>query len=189
MKRADALSAVLNQLPPAGAALFATGVISREAQACADRSANLYLMGSMGLISSVGLGLAMAQPNRMVVVVDGDGSLLMELASMCMVAHLSPHNYLHIVIDNEAYESTGGQETLSRAWLLSDTAQQIGYKHIVRALTAEQLGQAVRDFVVEPRGPGLVHAKTESRPETPFPPRIVLAPDALTERFRKAILK
>ena len=68
------------------------------------------MLGSMGMASSIGLGLALAQKKR-VYVIDGDGSLLMNLGSLATIAHHAPHNYCLIVIDNKCYSSTGSQPT------------------------------------------------------------------------------
>lgn len=79
--------------------------------AAQDRRANFYTWGSMGLASSVGLGLALAQPTRRVFVVDGDGSLLMNLGSLATIGWARPPNLIVVVLDNERYETTGGQDT------------------------------------------------------------------------------
>ena len=79
------------------------GLASRELYEIDDRSKNFYMMGSMGLASSIGLGLALAKPNRHVVVIDGDGSLLMNMGSMATVFGQNPDNLTWIVIDNGAY--------------------------------------------------------------------------------------
>src|SRR5678816_3116813 len=81
--------------------LFATG----------DRDTYFYTWGSMGLASSIGLGLAMAKPDRRVVVLDGDGSLLMNLGSLATIGWVKPANLVVVVIDNRLYGTTGGQET------------------------------------------------------------------------------
>ena len=189
MERAEALEVILANWPEGAPALFATGVISRAAQHVSDRAANLYVMGSMGLVSSVGLGVALARPGQPVMAVEGDGGLLMELGTLPLAAHLAPANYLHVILDNGAYESTGGQATISRDWTLSDAADRCGYRQVARASSPGELAQAVRGFVAEPAGPSLVHVKTVSRPAAPFPPRIFLSPEQLTERFRGAVLK
>jgi len=80
------------------------------AKAC-DRPQNYYGRGSMGMISSIGLGLALAQRPRKVIILDGDGSLLMNLGSLTTIASKAPNNLIHVVWDNEQYELTGGQTT------------------------------------------------------------------------------
>jgi thiamine pyrophosphate-dependent acetolactate synthase large subunit-like protein len=79
--------------------------------AAGDRPANFYTWGSMGLASSIGLGLALARPELRVFVVDGDGSLLMNLGSLATIGWTRPPNLVVIVWDNELYGTTGGQET------------------------------------------------------------------------------
>jgi phosphonopyruvate decarboxylase len=78
--------------------------------AAGDRPQNFYTWGSMGLASSIGLGLALAQDLR-VFVLDGDGSLLMNLGSLATIGLLQPANLVLVVMDNEEYATTGGQPT------------------------------------------------------------------------------
>jgi thiamine pyrophosphate-dependent acetolactate synthase large subunit-like protein len=82
--------------------------------AAGDRPQNFYTWGSMGLASSVGLGLAVARPDVRVFVLDGDGSLLMNLGSLATIGLLRPSNLVLIVMDNEEYATTGGQPTPTR---------------------------------------------------------------------------
>jgi thiamine pyrophosphate-dependent acetolactate synthase large subunit-like protein len=76
-----------------------------------DRTQNFYTWGSMGLASSIGLGLALARPDVRVFVLDGDGSLLMNLGSLATIGLLRPANLVVVVMDNEEYATTGGQQT------------------------------------------------------------------------------
>ena len=76
-----------------------------------DRPQNFYTWGSMGLASSIGLGLALARPDVRVFVLDGDGSLLMNLGSLATIGLLRPPNLVVVVMDNEEYATTGGQQT------------------------------------------------------------------------------
>src|SRR6266850_4420736 len=79
--------------------------------AAGDRPQNFYTWGSMGLASSIGLGLALARPELRVFVLDGDGSLLMNLGSLATIGFLRPANLVLVVMDNETYATTGGQPT------------------------------------------------------------------------------
>ena len=88
------------------------GFPSRELFSLSDKPSHFYMLGYMGMASSIGLGLALSQKKR-VYVIDGDGSLLMNLGSLATVAHQAPHNYCLIVIDNQCYSSTGNQPTCS----------------------------------------------------------------------------
>src|SRR6266545_1336687 len=113
--------------PPAMTRLDATRVVVERARDAAivaslghpaydlftagDRPRNFYTWGSMGLASSIGLGLALARPDVRVFVLDGDGSLLMNLGSLATIGLLRPSNLIVIVMDNEEYATTGGQAT------------------------------------------------------------------------------
>src|SRR3954453_12196681 len=80
-----------------------------------DRPQNFYTWGSMGIASSIGLGLALARPELRVFVLDGDGSLLMNLGSLATIGLLQPANLVVVVMDNEEYAPTGGQATPTAA--------------------------------------------------------------------------
>lgn len=76
-----------------------------------DRERNFYTWGAMGLASSIGLGLALSSPGSKVIVLDGDGSVLMNLGTLATIGRYQPQNLIHIIWDNAKYEATGGQET------------------------------------------------------------------------------
>src|SRR5262249_35332695 len=76
-----------------------------------DRPQNFYMWNSMGMASSMGLGLAMVRPQQKVIVLDGDGTLLMNLSSLTTAAARAPHNLIHVIWDNRQFELTGGQPT------------------------------------------------------------------------------
>ena len=108
-----------------------TGMISRELFVARDRPENFYMCGSMGCALSIGLGLALARPDRKVVVLDGDGAALMSLGSLALARHLRLPNLQHVILDNGAYASTGDQPTCSAAVDFS----QIGFN--VRVIRVE----------------------------------------------------
>ena len=110
MNRSQALKIILPNLEESDLCIFTTGFISRRAFAIKDRKANFYMIGSMGLVSSLGLGIAL-NTNKKVIIFDGDGSLLMDMGTMAMIANYKPENLFHIALDNEVYNSTGGQPT------------------------------------------------------------------------------
>lgn len=105
------------------------GFPSRELYEIDDRSQNFYMIGSMGLASSIGLGLALAKPNKNIVVIDGDGSLLMNMGSLVTVFANNPSNLTWIVIDNGAYGSTGNQDTYAQLLDLVEVARGVGFKN------------------------------------------------------------
>lgn len=137
--RAAALQAIQRAIGPQDIVVATTGYTARELYACEDRANQLYVVGSMGCASSVALGLALARPDRRVVVVDGDGAMLMRLGALPILAYVRPANLVHILLDNEAYESTGGQATVSHAVDLARVAEACGYENVVRITTAEEL--------------------------------------------------
>jgi sulfopyruvate decarboxylase subunit beta len=87
------------------------GAVAAELQSLGHRANTFYLQHAMGLASSTGLGLALCVPNRKVVVLDGDGSLLMNLGSLTTLARYRPANLIHVVFDNESLLSVGGFPT------------------------------------------------------------------------------
>ena len=105
------------------------GFPSRELYEINDRPENFYMIGSMGLASSIGFGLALAKPYEDIVVIDGDGSLLMNMGSLVTVFANNPSNLTWIVIDNGAYGSTGNQDTYAQDVDLVDIARGVGFKN------------------------------------------------------------
>jgi thiamine pyrophosphate-dependent acetolactate synthase large subunit-like protein len=145
-----------------------------------DRPQNLYTWGSMGMASSIGLGLALARPDTRVFVLDGDGSLLMNLGSLATIGLLQPANLCLVVMDNEAYATTGGQQT--------PTAHGADLEATARAMrldAATVTGDAdLRRVLLDARGPFVVVAKvTESAPTAKPPLDCVF----IKQRFMTAI--
>ena len=110
MTRLDALSAIYPTLSDA-AVVTIMGAVAAELQSLGHRPNFFYLQHAMGLASSLGLGVALAQPERQVIVLDGDGSLLMNLGGLTTLARYRPPNLLHVVFDNESLLSVGGFPT------------------------------------------------------------------------------
>ncbi len=187
MTAPEAVAVLVRGLSPEDLALFTTGFISRDAQAAGDRPGHFYMIGSMGLASAVGLGLALAAPARRVVVVDGDGSLLMSLGTMAVIAHELPPNLLHIVIDNRAYASTGDQPSVSATVDLGRLAAAAGYPTVRAARTPTELAAALSE-TASARGPLFLHITVEAgRGPVPIPPRVALSPVEIAGRFRRAV--
>jgi len=105
----------------------ANGYISRDLFECCDKESNFYMIGSMGLCSSIGLGLAIKNPKKRIFVFDGDGNILMNLGSLATIGAINPKNLIHIVFDNSAHESTGGQPTHSRNIKIDFLAKAANY--------------------------------------------------------------
>jgi sulfopyruvate decarboxylase subunit beta len=107
VKRFDCLKILAGMLSPGALVVANVGPISREWNALRPSDANL-LQVNLGLCAAVGMGLAVSLPHRRVVILDGDGNLLLNLASLADMANQEVKNVVHIVLDNEAYEGGGG---------------------------------------------------------------------------------
>lgn len=163
----------------------ANGFISRDAFNADDRPKNFYMLGSMGQASSIGLGFAIVRPDEKVVIFDGDGSLLMNLGILTMIAHLKPKNLVHVVFDNECYDSTGGQPTVSSAVDLAETAKGCGISNVYRVNPEEDLGGIFRDCLKK-EGPIFLLIKV-GRDPSKGAPRVNIPPREIAARFRAAI--
>ena len=113
--------------------------------AAGDRPQNFYTWGSMGLASSIGLGLALARPDARVFVLDGDGALLMNLGSLATIGLLRPANLIVVVMDNEEYATTGGQPTpTAHGADLAAAAKAMGIAASVTVRNEEELRNVAR---------------------------------------------
>ena len=110
-----------------GPIVSANGHISRNLYEIKDLDSNFYMIGSMGLASSIGLGIALKNSKKTVFVLDGDGNILMNLGSLITVGSLKPTNFVHFILDNQIHESTGGQPTHSKRVSLEKIAKAAGY--------------------------------------------------------------
>ncbi|SDF58437.1 phosphonopyruvate decarboxylase [Limimonas halophila] len=152
--RAETLRAVAETLPPEAAVVATTGKIARECYALADRPRNFYVTGGMGSAAAIGLGIARAQPARPVVVLDGDGAALMRLGTLATVGAQAPARLTHVLLDNGAHDSTGGQRTANPGVDFAAVARACGYAATAACDTRDGLAEALR----APDGPALVHA-------------------------------
>jgi sulfopyruvate decarboxylase subunit beta len=121
------------------------GAVAAELYSIGHRRNFFYLQHAMGLASSMGLGLALARPDKRVVVFDGDGSLLMNLGTLSTLAWYAPNNMIHVVFDNQSLLSVGGFPTATSAVSdLAGIAQKSGIKHAVTARTVDEFATAWR---------------------------------------------
>jgi len=143
MLRADALGAIYPELAER-IVVTIMGAVAAELYTLGHRPGFFYLEHAMGLASSLGLGIALALPRHKVVVIDGDGSLLMNLGALSTLARYRPGNLLHIVFDNESLLSVGGFPTATATGTdLAGVARACGIPRVDEADTPEQLQQAV----------------------------------------------
>lgn len=183
--RYKAIEKILAHVQPSDLVLSTTGMISREVFSTADRPGNFYMIGSMGLLSSFGLGLAMMAPEQRVFVVEGDGSALMSLGTLPLIASESPTNLVHLILDNESYESTGGQPTISSKVDLDEVAKSCGYNHVLRVDDIEGLEGALAGIGDKP-GPHLVLVKAGIAPVEGIP-RVTIPPAEIRDRFKSSV--
>ncbi|MEK7269235.1 MAG: thiamine pyrophosphate-dependent enzyme [Nitrospirota bacterium] len=181
--RARAIGAVLELLTDQPV-IICNGFPSREAFKLADRPTHFYMIGSMGVAPAIGLGVALSKPNKKVVVLDGDGNVLMGMGTLATVGALKPKNFIHVVFDNEVYGSTGNQPTFSRVVRLEQVAKAAGYVHVERVREREDLVYEFKDMLGKD-GPSMLLVKVTEQAEDVD--RVPLEPPAITHRFMKAI--
>jgi len=126
--RNEALKKIIEHTSVDNSVVIATtGFTGRELFAIDDRRNQLYMVGSMGCASSLGLGLALARPDLQIVVIEGDGSSLMRLGNFATLGSYGGNNLTHIVLDNEVHDSTGAQATVANNVKFAEIAAACGY--------------------------------------------------------------
>ncbi|MVA35924.1 phosphonopyruvate decarboxylase [Agrobacterium vitis] len=126
ISRIDVLKSIVRAAPHDSALIATTGKTGRELFTISDDQRSLYLVGSMGCASAVGLGVAL-NTTKKIFVIDGDGAALMKLGNFATIGHYSPKNLVHILVDNGVHESTGGQPTSSGNVNFAKVAAACGY--------------------------------------------------------------
>ena len=145
MRRLECLQAIYEDLQDC-AVITIMGATSAELHSLGHRPNFFYLTHAMGLASSIGLGLALCQPERQVVVLDGDGSVLMNLGGLTTMARYGPRNLLEIVFDNESLLSVGGFPTATATGTdLAECARAAGIANTVAVSNVDDFVSAVRE--------------------------------------------
>src|SRR5919204_4789315 len=159
MRRKDAIAALVDQR---GDAITITTEQAIGAwRAAVPQSANeipdhLDIVGCMGSAATIGLGIALARPERPVLVVDGDGSLLMQIGSLVTIVGAAPPNLFHFVFENGVYETSGNQPLPGEGRFdLAQMARGAGYAHVAEYSDAAAFAQALPDLLHQ-RGPVFV---------------------------------
>ena len=124
----------------------ANGFISRDLFSIKEKPSNFYMIGSMGLSSSIGLGIALKNPQKKIYVFDGDGNILMNFGSLATIGSIQPKNLIHIVFDNSSHESTGGQPTNTKIIHIDKIAKVTNYrvfkirneKHLIKTIKSSK---------------------------------------------------
>src|SRR5216110_3039111 len=147
MTRLDALRAVYPQLEDR-IVVTNMGAVAAELQSIGHRPNFFYLQHAMGLASSMGLGIALTRPEKQVIVLDGDGSVLMNLGGLTTLARYRPRNLVHIVFDNESLLSVGGFPTATSTGSdLAAIARGAGIQDAVTVSTVDEFAEGVRKRV------------------------------------------
>ena len=165
--------------------ISANGFISRDLFDAYDRNSNFYMIGSMGLASSIGLGVALKSTKKKIFVFDGDGNILMNLGSLITIGIIKPKNLVHVIFDNSSHESTGGQPTATNKIQLSKIAKSANYK-VFQVKTKNQLVRVLQKIKLIP-GPIMIIVKIEKGGV--ISKRINIEPSKIKNRFMNSLTK
>lgn len=183
--RFEALTSIASLASNDTVFLATTGFTGREFYEVGDVDNNFYMVGSMGCVSSLALGLSLARPDLRVVVIDGDGSILMRMGAAAVVAAYASPGLVHVLLDNNAHDSTGGQKTISDRVDFIRVAQALGYPNALYAHDASELKSMILASF-ESGKPGFVYLKIApgarenlGRPKT--------SPPQVRERFMQFV--
>jgi sulfopyruvate decarboxylase subunit beta len=181
--RNEAICAVASQLDDE-ITVTNLGIPCKELYAYKDRDLNFYMFGSMGLVSSIGLGLAL-RTERIVVVFDGDGSLLMNPNALLEAAKEATKNLIIICLDNGSYGSTGSQETCALRYIdLEIFAKACGIQNTAKVNSREGIIEAFRRFRAIQE---LSFIHVILKPGNTKAPNIPFSPEDVTKRFKRAL--
>ena len=159
------------------------GAPSQELHSLDDQPTNFYMLGTMGLASSIGFGLALAQ-DKPVISIDGDGSVLTNLATLSTIANNPRDNYILLIVDNGSYGSTGDQPTYSGGKTsLAAVATACGCENVIE-VSAEDTPQALVDALAAGRMTVIVSKCDSGNVQVPV---ITMNPITIRERFMAAV--
>ena len=162
MTREEAIQTVAANISQDAVIVSTTGMISRElfeyrAAMGQGHDHDFLTVGSMGHASMIALGIALQHPERQVFCFDGDGAAIMHLGNMAIVGSKSPSNYVHIIFNNGAHDSVGGQPTVGHEIDLVEIANAMQYKHTCSVKSIEALTEALKNLKTD--GPQLIEVK------------------------------
>lgn len=188
MKRYDAIKRIVESVDDE-LIISNIGFPSRELYGIMDRKETFYMSGSMGMATPIALGLSLALEEcgntRKVIVIDGDGSLLMNFGELVTVFAQNPSNLIIALIDNEAYGSTGSQETYASRINLSNIAKSVGFNEVYYIDAKNSVDDIDMQNYLSKRGPVFLHIKVN--PGNSDAPIIDLSPSYIKDRFMKEI--
>lgn len=163
--------------------ISANGYVSRDLFEECDRSQNFYMIGSMGLSSSIGLGVALKNPKIRIFIFDGDGNILMNLGSLTTIGKLQPKNLIHVIFDNGSHESTGGQPTHTNKINLSEIGKSVNYK-VFKIIKKDELISSLKK-IKKLKGPILLVVKIKNSKKVSK--RVEIKPKDIASRFSNSL--
>lgn len=175
---------VVSSNPAKDVVIATTGFTGRELYAVEDRNNHFYMVGSMGCASSLGLGLSLARPDLNVIVIDGDGAGLMRMGNFATLGKYGRKNLTHVLLDNEAHDSTGAQSTVSANIDFAEIAAACGYRQVLKTNELTAIRQAVSQR--PDIGPTFLHMKIATGTIENLP-RPTVTPPAVYARLRALI--
>lgn len=164
--REEAVGKILEYLPEDAAIVSTTGMTSRELyelreKRCEGHGKDFLTVGSMGHASQIALGISLSDPGRKVVCLDGDGAALMHMGGLAVIGERAGGNYLHVVFNNEAHDSVGGQPIGAVHADLCGIARSCGYDPVIETGSLEELASALKGvFSSERKTPAFLEVKT-----------------------------
>lgn len=183
--RTDVIKVVLQHKLENDYIVATTGKAGRELYTLEDSDRHLYMVGSMGCASSFTLGAALCSADKRWVVLDGDAAALMRMGNLATIGSIKPDNYLHILLDNEVNDSTGGQASVSGDIAMAAIAQSCGYKKVYSTDGIEDLEKAMADCT-STNGPTFIHMRIKmGSPKDLGRPKI--KPHEVKERMIRAL--
>ncbi|AWX32636.1 sulfopyruvate decarboxylase subunit beta [Methanosphaera sp. BMS] len=190
MKRYDVIRAVVKDLNDE-LIISNIGVPSKELHEIRESKNNFYMLGSMSMATPIGLGLSMAleknNDNRKVIVLDGDGSVLMNLGELVTVYVQNPTNLIVVIIDNEAYGSTGSQKTYASEVNIANIARSVGIKEVYYIDAKDNTDHIDMNEYLNKKGPIVLHIKVNAGNSDAK--NIKYTPSKIKNRFMKSIQK
>ena len=150
MSREEAIEKIMLSAPETAAFVSTTGMASRELYELRDKhgqghSKDFLTVGGMGHAPQIALSIAMQKKDRLIYCIDGDGASIMQMGGMATIGTRNPSNMVHIVLNNGAHDSVGGQPTVGRQIDFCGIAKACGYENVVKASTKEELDAILKD--------------------------------------------
>ena len=181
MIRKAAMAIALEHIEFDDRIIAANGFISRDLFSISDTKPAFYMIGSMGLASSIGLGIALKDTGRKVFVFDGDGNILMNLGSLTTIGSLKPKNLIHVIFDNSVHESTGSQPTNTNFVSIEKIAKTCNYNHTFTTKTKNDFEKILRK-IKKLNGPIMIVVKIQQSNDKKSA-RVDYEPVEIKERF------